>query len=101
MLRFVFWLTLVIAFIPVNPADLRDGQRPVSAYETVRIAHAAYADLSQFCVRNAEACATTRQIAGQFGLKARAGFDFLSGAYRLAAGEKEEIDKGRTGAIGK
>ncbi|MEZ5799200.1 MAG: hypothetical protein R3D29_00150 [Nitratireductor sp.] len=35
MFRTIFWLGLVIAFIPVNPADLKEGQRPVSPFETL------------------------------------------------------------------
>jgi hypothetical protein len=112
MLRFVFWLTIVVAFIPVNPADLREGQRPVSAFETMRIAQVAFADIAGFCARNESACASGLQIASQIGLKARAGVEMLATAYRLASSEEatpragknvtgKEIDAQRTGAIGK
>ncbi|HSO48246.1 MAG TPA: DUF5330 domain-containing protein [Rhizobiaceae bacterium] len=81
LIRAVFWLTLVIAFIPANPEDLDEGQRAVSTGETMVAAQALLADLAQFCERNEEACVTGKELFAQFGAKAKAGahglFDYL------------------------
>lgn len=72
-IRAAFWLTLVIALIPVRGADLGEGQRPVSAGETAGMIRAAAQDISGFCERNSSACDTGRQLASQMGAKAREG----------------------------
>jgi hypothetical protein len=73
LIRAVFWLTLVIAFIPVNPEDLKDGQRAVSTGETMVAAQALLADLAGFCERNPDACVTGRELLAQLGAKAKTG----------------------------
>jgi hypothetical protein len=73
LLRAVFWLTLVVAFIPVNPEDLKDGQRTVSTGETIVAAQALLADLSGFCERNPQACGTGKELFSQLGAKAKTG----------------------------
>jgi hypothetical protein len=73
LIRAAFWLALVIAFIPVNPEDLEDGQRPVTTGETIVAAQALLADLSGFCDRNPNACGTGRELFAQLGAKARTG----------------------------
>ena len=78
LLRAAFWLSLVIAFIPVNPADLDNGQRPVTTGETIVAAQALLADLSGFCDRNPNACGTGRELFAQMGAKARTGLRHVS-----------------------
>lgn len=73
LIRAVFWLTLVIAFIPVNPEDLKDGQRVVSTGETILAAQAVIADLAGFCQRNQQTCGTGRELFAQLGAKATTG----------------------------
>ncbi|MCB1430714.1 MAG: DUF5330 domain-containing protein [Nitratireductor sp.] len=78
MFRTIFWLGLVIAFIPVNPADLKEGQRPVSPFETLGAMRSVISDMTGFCERNPSTCETGSEIASQFGAKARAGGVYLS-----------------------
>jgi hypothetical protein len=78
LLRATFWLALVIAFIPVNPEDLEEGQRPVTTGETFVAAQALLADLSGFCDRNPNACGTGRELFAQMGAKARTGLRHVS-----------------------
>lgn len=81
LIRAAFWLSLVIAFIPVNPEDLREGQRPISTGETLFAAQAVVADIAGFCDRNPQTCGTGRELFSQFGAKAKAGarivYDYL------------------------
>jgi hypothetical protein len=79
LIRAAFWLSLVIAFIPVNPEDLGEGQRPVTTGETIVAAQALLADLSGFCDRNPNACGTGRELFAQMGAKARTGLRHVSG----------------------
>jgi hypothetical protein len=76
-IRAAFWLTLVIAFIPVNPEDLKDGQRPVTTGETILAAQAVIADLSGFCTRNPQTCGTGGELMSQLGAKATAGARYV------------------------
>jgi len=77
LVRAAFWLSLVIAFIPVNPEDLREGQRPVSTGETLTALQAVAADLSGFCDRNPATCGTGRELFAQMGAKAKNGAKFV------------------------
>jgi hypothetical protein len=87
LIRAVFWLTLLVAFIPVNPADLKEGQRAVSTGETIVAAQALLADLSGFCERNQEACGTGKELFSQLGAKA------LTGARHVIQYLEENADK--------
>ena len=73
MLRAAFWLTVVVAFIPVSRDDLKENQEPVSAGQTISLARTVISDLASFCERNTSACATGSQLASQMGAKAREG----------------------------
>lgn len=101
LIRAAFWLSLVIAFIPVNPADLGENQRAVSAGETIGAMQMAISDMRGFCERNPQSCDTGRELFSQFGAKARNGarivHDFLD--KRLASDEARESDPVRTGGI--
>ncbi len=85
LIRAAFWLTLVIAFIPVKQSDLPVGQRSISTMETVSLAQSVFADLSTFCARNAETCETGGVLISQMGMKAREGaklaYTWLDGRY--------------------
>ncbi|MCG6859149.1 MAG: DUF5330 domain-containing protein [Salaquimonas sp.] len=78
LIRAIFWLSIVVALIPVNPADLKDGQRPVSTLETLGAAQAFVSDLGGFCDRNPQACGTANELFSQFGAKARTGMRYVS-----------------------
>ncbi|GIL03313.1 MAG: hypothetical protein BroJett030_32120 [Alphaproteobacteria bacterium] len=78
LIRTAFWLSIIVALIPVNPADLDEGQRPVSTMETLAAAQAFVRDVAGFCERNGEACATGREVFAQFGAKARTGLAYVA-----------------------
>jgi len=104
LVRTIFWLSIVVALIPVNPADLSEGQRPVSTSETLGAAQALVSDLSGFCKRNPQACKTGSEVASQFGAKARTGIHYVSNWLEKAPGETQNAaasqkDPVRTGAI--
>ena len=102
LLRMVFWLSIVVALIPVNPQDLSEGQRPVTTFETLGAAQALVSDLAGFCERNADACATGREVFSQFGTKARTGLRHVSawiGSESEATASATPADTIATGAI--
>ncbi len=107
LIRAVFWLSLVIAFIPANPEDLDEGQRAVSTGETMVAAQALLADLSQFCERNEDACVTGKELFAQFGAKAKTGarglFDYLgerkAGETAVEALSAPAADETNTGSV--
>jgi Family of unknown function (DUF5330) len=100
LIRAVFWLTLVVAFIPVNPEDLKDGQRTVSTGETLVAAQALLSDLSSFCERNAEACGTGKELFSQLGAKAATGARHLIRYLEDNAGEDAAApDEVSTGTV--
>lgn len=72
-IRAVFWIALIVAFIPVNPSDLREDQRSVSTAETVGLAQSVFSDIRNFCERNANACETGGELISQMGIKAKEG----------------------------
>lgn len=103
LIRTAFWLALVVAFIPVNPADLGDDQRPVSTQETIGAVQALVADLAGFCQRNGSACDTGREVFSQFGAKARAGLRYASAYFdedgATAPDDAGTSDEIRVGAV--
>ena len=103
LIRTAFWLSIVIALIPVNPADLRPDQRPVSTLETISIARTIVADAAGFCERNPMSCQTGRELFSQFGAKARNGWDLASRLFGTgeAAGDTQAAarDRMKTGSI--
>jgi Family of unknown function (DUF5330) len=99
-IRAVFWLTLLVAFIPVNPADLKDGQRAVSTGETIVAAQALVSDLSGFCERNEQACGTGKELFSQLGAKALTGARHVIRYLEQNAGEDAPApDKISTGSL--
>jgi hypothetical protein len=77
MVRMIFWLTLVIAFIPVNEQDLSGQQNAISTGETLGAVQSALSDLSGFCIRNPATCETGSELLWQFGAKAKNGMQFV------------------------
>lgn len=100
-----FWLTLVIAFIPVDQNQLGDKQPNISAMQTVGLAQSVIDDFSNFCKRNAQACETGGLIISQMGLKAREGarivYTYLDENYDkdTATAENPTTDKVQTGSV--
>lgn len=106
LIRFTFWMMLVIALIPVNAEDLGPEHRAVSTQETVLAAKAAMQDLGGFCARNKQACDTGRELVSQLGVKAVTGARFVSAYLEDRFGERgpaidkpQATDETLTGAI--
>ncbi len=83
VLRVAFWLTIVVLFLPADPASQRDGARAqVGTVEALGVAQAALEDAARFCARRPEACETGAQAFQTFGQKAQHGakmlYEFLS-----------------------
>ena len=110
-IRAVFWLSLVVAFIPVNPSDLGGDQKPVSPLETVGLAQSVVEDVAAFCTRNQGTCETGGQLFSQMGIKAREGariaYTWLDKRYgpqtqtadNKDAGDGKATDPVETGAV--
>jgi hypothetical protein len=102
IIRAAFWLTLVVAFVPVRDADLGEGQRAVSTMETVNLAQSVVTDVSSFCARNQQTCETGGVLFSQMGLKAREGAKL---AYQWLdkqvgeKGEKASVDQTTTSSL--
>ena len=105
LVRAAFWLTLVVAFIPVNPEDLKDGQRVVSTGETIVAAQAVFADLTGFCGRNPLTCNTGKELFSQLGAKATVGarhvYLYLEARSASTDGSETVADLQKTGSIKK
>ena len=75
LLRSAFWLTLVILLIPADP---QSGEAPrVSVVNAFMAARATIADLSGFCNRNPDVCATGGAAIGIFAEKSENGAEMI------------------------
>jgi len=75
LIRSAFWLTLVILLIPADP---QSGEAPrVTVMNALMAAQATVADLSGFCGRNPEVCATGSAAVDVFAEKAENGVDMI------------------------
>ena len=76
LIRAAFWLSLVVLLLPADP---RTGEAPpsVSAIEALAAARTAVADISAFCDRNGEVCATGSTAFQVFAHKVRYGVHIL------------------------
>lgn len=103
LIRAIFWLSLVVAFIPVNPEDLGPEQRAVSTRETIGALQMTVADLGAFCERNPQPCDTGRELALQFGAKARNGAHYVQNFLDRHVGSRAETEPDRisTGSVAK
>jgi len=77
LVRKAFWLSLVIALLPITPSQQKTSVSQVGATDALSAASAAVSDIRQFCVRQPGACATGSQAIVQFGHKAQTGAKLL------------------------
>jgi hypothetical protein len=76
LIRAAFWLSVVILLLPGSPQT--DDQAPrVTVFEAVSAAGAAVSDMSDFCGRNPDACATGGAAFRLFADKLRNGVQML------------------------
>lgn len=82
LLRVAFCLTLVALFLPTSSAESEPGETQINPAQAFGAASAAFADMRQFCVRQADACSVGSQAAAVVGQKAQAAaklaYEFLS-----------------------
>jgi hypothetical protein len=74
--RMVFWLSLIVALLPIAPLRQDTPASKVGAVDSLSAANAAVTDIRQFCVRQPDACAAGQAIA-QFVQKAETGAKLL------------------------
>ena len=77
LVRMVFWLSVVIALLPVTSSQQETSASQVGAIDALSAASAAVSDIRQFCVRQPAACAAGSQAIVQFGHKAETGAKWL------------------------
>jgi hypothetical protein len=77
LVRLVFWLSVVIALLPVTSSQQETSASQVGAIDALSAASAAVSDIRQFCVRQPGACAAGSQAIVQFGHKAETGAKWL------------------------
>jgi len=76
LVRMAFWLSLVIALLPVASSQQETSASRVGAIDALSASSAAVSDIRQFCVRQPGACAAGSQAIVQFGHKAETGVGF-------------------------
>ncbi len=80
LIRAAFWLSLVVLFLPAEPGS-NEPAPGVSAFEAVSAARATAADLSTFCDRNPDVCATGSTALQVFAQKVRYGAHLIRGYF--------------------
>jgi len=73
IIRTVFWLSLVVLFLPAGTGEEGSDANNVGASEAFSVAQTTMGDLAKFCQRNPAACDTGNQVVSSFGQKARYG----------------------------
>lgn len=103
LLRMAFWLTVILAVLPVfvthDNAPASNGAAKFSAGDAVSAATAAVSDLSQFCTRRPEACEAGMQAAAAVGASAQTGVKILYGYLQNKAAADAEPAITRTGSV--
>lgn len=81
LLRTAFWLTLVLALIPLGSGQESTATEKVDPVSAFLAAQAAVSDIGGFCSRNPQACETGGDALSAIGSSARDGarivYDFL------------------------
>jgi hypothetical protein len=98
VLRLAFWLSLVIALLPITPSQQKSASQ-VGATDALAAVIASISDIRQFCARQPDACATGSQAIAQFGDKAQTGAKLLYQLLneRASAVRVKGADKSSTG----
>ncbi|SHL63059.1 DUF5330 domain-containing protein [Roseibium suaedae] len=73
LLRTAFWLTLVLALIPIGSGGSDSETKSIDPVAAYFAAQAAVSDLSGFCGRNPAACETGSEAISAIGARARDG----------------------------
>lgn len=92
LLRTAFWLTLVLALIPLGSGKSENtatGIDPASAYFA---ASAAVSDIGNFCQRNPQACETGGDALAMIGARARDGARIVYEFLDTQVAEQEPVE---------
>lgn len=90
LVRAAFWLAVVVLLLPGDPNSGANAPR-VSAIEALMATRSAVADISSFCERNPDTCATGSTAVQVFVSKVRYGADLISGYINH---KDEAVDRG-------
>ena len=97
LIRAAFWLSLVILILPSEPGH--EADRSLSTTQALMAAQAAVSDLTSFCARQPDVCATGEVALEGFAAKARYGakqlytyLDEEAGANDVAEGDLQIAD---------
>jgi hypothetical protein len=93
ILRAAFWLSVVVLLLPGDPNSGASAPR-VSAFEALIAARGAVADVSSFCERNPDVCATGSTALQVFADKVRYGTHLISDYFD--GGDEQGADKPAT-----
>ena len=98
LIRAAFWLTVVVLLLPGDPKTGADAPR-VGAFEALLAARGAVADMSGFCDRNPEVCATGSTALQVFVQKVRYGSELIAGYFngseaKPAPKDQKTVDRG-------
>jgi hypothetical protein len=79
LIRAAFWLTVVVFLLPADPET---GEAPrVGAIEALTAVHATASDLTGFCIRNPDVCATGSATFEILSEKVRNGVRLIQNAF--------------------
>jgi hypothetical protein len=76
LLRMAFWLGLVLILLPSGSSQTPPAKQ-VGASDAISAASATVGDLSQFCLRQPDACTVGSHVASELGTRAQAGAKML------------------------
>ena len=88
LIRAAFWLSLVILILPSEPGHEQESS--LSTTQALMAAQAAVSDLTSFCARQPDVCATGEVALEGFAAKARYGAKQLYTYLDDEAGEAEQ-----------
>jgi hypothetical protein len=86
LIRAAFWLTVVVFLIPADPEAGREAPR-VGALEALGAVQATATDLSGFCARNPDVCATGSATFEILSEKVRSGVRLIQNALDARAAD--------------
>ena len=77
LLRAIFWISLIVMFLPVQNDNPEFEDEKISDGQTIVLFQSFASDLSGFCDRNPISCGTARQLTLQYGSRFKAHAQYL------------------------
>jgi hypothetical protein len=96
LIKAVFWLGVVVFFLPVPDAERSKDTAHVSTVDAIAFLSTAYSDVKGFCARNPNACVTGSIAMQHFGEKAQYGSKILHKfiSDKMASSKDLQVPKG-------